>query len=304
MEEPVTSKETPITLLLVDDEDAFRQAASTTLSRRGYEVWEAESGERALALIREAPPQIVVLDLKMGGMDGISTLSELRKLEPDLPVIILTGHGSAESAFAGIRLGITDFLNKPVDMERLSSRIHALLARGRQAPLREKSIPEILIPPSSFQRVYEDEPLESVVRALQRSVLSTEAATVTERGHRTVLVYSRAEKFVGVIRIDDVVRMVIPTYLRMPQSIYLTGMFMAELKIFGGQSAGDAVAPQASVSQDAPLMEAVHLLISRRLTSVTVMNGSELVGLVTDRAIFQEIADSVLGPGGAAPSGS
>ncbi len=290
----MNSKPEPIQLLLVDDEDDFRRAVSQTLSRRGFLVQQADSGERALEMIREAPPQVVVLDLKMGGMDGIATLGQIRERSTELPVIILTGHGCAENAFAGIQLGIVDFLNKPVDMDRLCARIRTLLSPGIQRPIREKSIGEILIPPSSFCRVYDDEPLESAVRALRRSVLATSNATVAEQGHRSILVYSRQEKFIGVIRVDDVVRLVIPTYLRMPQASYLTGMFMAELKVFGGKTAGEAVAPQASISQDAPLMEVIHMLVSRRLSSVPVMNGCELMGLVTDRGVFQEIARNLI----------
>jgi len=296
----MNSKIAPIRLLLVDDEDDFRRATSQVLARRGFAVQDAESGERALELIRESPPEVVILDLKMGGMDGIVTLTEIRKIAPALPVIILTGHGRAEDAFAGIKLEIVDFLQKPVDLEKLATRVRALLADSRPVPLREKSIPDIFIPPTAFPRVREDASLEDVVMALQQSMGATVFGTVSEQGYRTILVYDQGDQFIGVIRLQDIIRLVIPAYLRLPQSSCFTGMFLSELKTLGRRTAGELIAPPASVSHDAPLMEAVHILLSRRLTSLPVLDGDKLVGLVTDQAVFQEIAASVLGEHGQA----
>jgi len=285
----------PIRLLLVDDEDDFRKATSQVLQRRGFDVQGADSGERALELLGDSLPDVVILDLKMGGMDGISTLGELRKIAADLPVIILTGHGRAEDAFAGIQMEIVDFLQKPVDIERLATRVRALLADRRRQPLREKSLQEILLPPSSFPRVYDDEPLEGVVKALRRSISASGTGTVSEPGHRAVLVFDRREEFKGLIRIEDIIGRVIPAYLRLPQSSYFTGMFLAELKTLGQPTAGELLTPQTRVSLDAPLMEAVHLLVTRRLTSLVVMQGHTLAGLVTDHSVFEQIAASVTG---------
>ena len=89
----MAAESTAIPLLLVDDEEDFRRAARTTLERRGFSVTEAASGEEALETIRRDRPEIIVLDLKMPGLDGIETLKEIRKLDKALPVIILTGHG-------------------------------------------------------------------------------------------------------------------------------------------------------------------------------------------------------------------
>ncbi|MBU1495221.1 MAG: response regulator, partial [Actinobacteria bacterium] len=90
-----------IKLLLVDDEDEFREATAQVLERRGFQVAQADSGEKALQEISASLPQIVILDLRMEGMDGIATLQEIRKTHPKLPVIILTGHGAFEDAIAG-----------------------------------------------------------------------------------------------------------------------------------------------------------------------------------------------------------
>ena len=118
-------------LLLVDDEDDFRLATSTTLKRRGFEVEEAANGEEALACIKQKRPDIVLLDMKMPGMSGIETLKEIRAIDANLPVIILTGHGDYDSAMAGIKLEIVDFLQKPVDVDQLGHDVIVdLLARA------------------------------------------------------------------------------------------------------------------------------------------------------------------------------
>ena len=116
-----------IRLMLVDDDVEFRDAASQALRTQGFQVCEAGSGERALDLIPKDNPDLVILDLRMGGMDGITALSLLRRTDSDLPVIILTGNGSHEHNLAGTQLGIVDFILKPVDMKVLGARIVELV---------------------------------------------------------------------------------------------------------------------------------------------------------------------------------
>ena len=102
----MTKSDKAIRILLVDDETEFRDAAGQALRRQGFQVSEAGSGEHALELLPADRPDLVILDLKMGGMDGIATLTEIRKIDPDLPVLILTGHGRYEHALAGIQMGV------------------------------------------------------------------------------------------------------------------------------------------------------------------------------------------------------
>ncbi len=124
----------PINILIVDDEKQFRNSTARVLERRGFTVDTAESGETALGSITQHKPDIVLLDLKMEGMDGISTLEQIRKSCGDLPVIILTGHGAYNDALASIHLEVTDFLQKPVDVEKLSAKIHSVPGQKKQSP--------------------------------------------------------------------------------------------------------------------------------------------------------------------------
>lgn len=283
------------TVLLVDDEEEFRESISRALSRRGFVVQVAESGEQALELIRASLPQVVLLDLRMRGMDGISTLAEVRKIAPTLPVIILTGHGERADALSGIQLDIVDFLQKPVTVENLATRIRALLEAGDAEPLREQTIAELMVPVDSYCKVYEHDPLPTVVEAIRRTLSQPVLGRESERGHRTVLVFDGEEQFVGVIRLEDVIRQVVPPFLRTPYASFFTGMFLAELKVMGHRSAADLVAPPCSVERDAPLMEAAYLLSSQRLINLPVVDNGRLVGILRDKDVFLEMAASVLG---------
>ena len=108
---------------MVDDEIPFTKNLLWLLSRRGYEVSAANEGSSALRIIEEQEFDVVVLDLKMPGMDGISTLKELKKKRPNLEVIILTGYGDVDSALSGIELGAYDYTTKPIELSDLEEKI-------------------------------------------------------------------------------------------------------------------------------------------------------------------------------------
>ncbi len=111
-------------VLLVDDEEAFITTMEKRLNKRGLEVVTAYSGEEALRKLKHDPRvDVVVLDLKMPGMHGHETLDEIRKLNPLISVIILTGHGSIDSAVEGMKIGAFDYVSKPCDIEELSGKI-------------------------------------------------------------------------------------------------------------------------------------------------------------------------------------
>lgn len=122
------------TLLLVDDEDGIRLVMSVLLKDMGYAVSTAARGDEALALYAEGRHDIVVSDIKMPGKDGIALLREIKALNPDAEVLLLTGHGDMDLAVAGLRYGAGDFLNKPVSDAALEV---ALERAGKRIALRE-----------------------------------------------------------------------------------------------------------------------------------------------------------------------
>ncbi|MEW6335882.1 MAG: response regulator [Acidobacteriota bacterium] len=120
----------PVRVLVVDDERDFAEALVTRLTRRGYSAAAAFSGPSALVSLGHDPVDVVVLDLKMPGMDGLEVLRQIRHLDPDIRVLVLTGHATVSAGIDGMRLGAADFLQKPVGIELLCTAIDAAAARG------------------------------------------------------------------------------------------------------------------------------------------------------------------------------
>ena len=108
-----------IRVLVVDDEEGFVTPLVKRLKKRRLDVTFATGGRQALEQIRESPVDVVVLDVKMPDMDGLTTLKNLKQIDPTVEVVMLTGHASLEAAMEGMRLGAFDYLMKPVDIDEL-----------------------------------------------------------------------------------------------------------------------------------------------------------------------------------------
>jgi len=106
-------------MMLVDDEERFLSTTKKLLSKKGYDVFTAGSGAEALEKMRTQNIHVVILDVKMPGMDGIETLKAIKRKFPMIEVIMLTGHGTVESAVEGLKSGATDYLTKPTDVNDL-----------------------------------------------------------------------------------------------------------------------------------------------------------------------------------------
>jgi len=115
-------------ILLVDDDTDLLRLLSLRLKAAGYELFTAESGEEALARLAQSRPDLVITDLRMGGMDGLVLHDALREANPSLPVIILTAHGSIPEAVEATRRGVFGFLAKPFDGKELLAEVARALA--------------------------------------------------------------------------------------------------------------------------------------------------------------------------------
>jgi len=116
-------------LLIVDDEDDFREALVKRLEKRNVDVWSAETGRRALDLVEKMAFDVVVLDVKMPGMGGIETLEQIKKKKPLVEVILLTGHASVEAGIEGMKLGAFDYVMKPVNIDELLNKVRQAYER-------------------------------------------------------------------------------------------------------------------------------------------------------------------------------
>ncbi len=110
-------------LLIVDDEEQFVEALSERLSLRDYDVTTSLTGEDAVEKIKNYNFDVVILDVRLPGIEGTEVLREIKNLKPLIEVIMLTGHGTVEMAIEGMKLGAFDFLMKPCETEDLTAKI-------------------------------------------------------------------------------------------------------------------------------------------------------------------------------------
>jgi len=119
----------PARILLVDDEKDFVEMLSLRLTEEGQRVTPAHSGQECLEILKEKEIDVVILDIKMPGMDGMETLREIKRLYPLVEVIMLTGHGTVETAVDGMKMGAFDYLVKPSNFQDLQEKLAAAQKR-------------------------------------------------------------------------------------------------------------------------------------------------------------------------------
>lgn len=112
-----------VKVLIVDDESDYRQTAIKRLNKRGITIQGADSGGQALTCLDQQVYDIVILDVRMPGMDGIETLKAIKHRFPLVEVIMLTGHANMEVAIQGMEIGAFDYLMKPIDIDELVYKI-------------------------------------------------------------------------------------------------------------------------------------------------------------------------------------
>ena len=120
-------------LLLVEDDPSMRSTLERALSRRGVRVESCADGRRALELWRAQPPDVVVLDLSLPGLDGLQVLEQARRSQLATPVLILTARGTVGDRVIGLNSGADDYLPKPFDLDELEARLRALVRRKPDA---------------------------------------------------------------------------------------------------------------------------------------------------------------------------
>lgn len=147
-------------ILVVDDEKSIRDSIKMILDYEGYESLFAENGKKALQVIDDEPVDVVLLDIKMPGMDGLEVLDAIRELDADIPVIMISGHGTIETAVESTKKGAYDFLEKPLDRDKVLVTIRNAL-RQRKLSQDYREIKE---------KVETDEQILGKSRAIQKII--------------------------------------------------------------------------------------------------------------------------------------
>jgi len=151
------------TILIVDDEESIRKSLKDILGDEGYEVVTAASGREALDVLAEAQPSLALLDIAMPDMDGIETLRRFKETRPEMQVIMITGHGTIDTAVQTTKMGAYDFIQKPLSLERVSLAVKHGLEEYR---LRQEN--ETLR--KSIERRYEMVGESSAIKSLKRQI--------------------------------------------------------------------------------------------------------------------------------------
>ena len=143
-------------ILLVDDEVVFTDNMSKLLTTRGYGVTAVNSGDGAIQALEKEDFDVVVLDLKMPGMDGITTLKEIKKLGLFTETLILTGHGAIDTALEAMKLGAYDYLTKPCEIHELVDKIEGAWGKKDEGVKKDiqNKIRKVVESPSSVFNVF------------------------------------------------------------------------------------------------------------------------------------------------------
>ena len=132
------------TILIIDDDDQLRKSFEKLLSEESYNVLCAASGEAGIETVRQRCPDLVILDIRLPGMNGLAVFEKLHAMEPKLPVIIMTAYGTTETAIKATKMGAFDYILKPFDIPDMLSTIRQAISAGRfmRTPVHLNSLPD------------------------------------------------------------------------------------------------------------------------------------------------------------------
>lgn len=298
-----------IKVLMVDDEDKFRETTSKILRKRGFDTTMAATGEEAIDILKKQPMDVIVLDIKMPGMDGMAALTKIKEMGSKAQVIMLTGHGGVESAIASLEKGAFDYLNKPCDIDLLTSKINDAhrAIHDTEEWATEKKAGDIMIRIDDYTTIRGDQTVKEAIEHLMRSFEGLIASgSVMETGHRSILVFDRDGDLEGILSIQDLIGAARPAYLSAPKpsmadamqysTMFWTGLFTSQVNKFASTRVADIMsATPPGVDENANLMELADLMYSRNIRRVVVTNAKgRVIGVVREQELFFEMAGIIL----------
>ncbi|WP_321494173.1 response regulator [uncultured Desulfobacter sp.] len=296
----------PIKVLMVDDEKRFRETTRKILERNGFQTILAENGAEALKSLDQGP-DVVILDIRMPGMDGHEVLEKIIEIKPDLPVIMLTGHGEKDSAEQALVLGAFDYLSKPCDIDLLSDKIReARRSRQQAGKPQEDLVGSVMIPLSAYTTIDEDATIAQAVEALKNSFVALTATDrIMETGHRSVLVMDKEKQIQGILTIRDLLELVLPGYLTSPKPsmadsiqyspMFWRGMFTSAIEHVRSSTISEVMSPvPVSIDADATLMEAAWLMVDQDQRRLIITQNGKPLGVIREQDLFFEMGKGLI----------
>lgn len=290
-----------IKVLMVDDEKRFRETTKKILMKKGFETILAESGEEAIEKIEQGP-DVVILDIKMPGMDGHEALAKIKKLKPALPVIMLTGHGALPSAREALVEGAFDYLSKPCDIDLLSEKIKEACHQNYKSSAREESrLTSVMIPITEYTTINEKKTLQDAINAIKESFVTKIATNqLMKTGHRSILVKDSDKQITGVLTIKNLLETIMPEYLSAPKPsladsieyspMFWKGMFSMGIRDIKNKCISDVMSPSPiSIDSRSNLMEAAYLMLYSNERRLLVTLTDKTVGVIREQDLFFEM---------------
>ncbi len=308
-------------IMLVDDEVSFVETMAKRLAKRDIKAIKTFSAEEGLEKLKTNPNlDVIVLDVKMPGMDGIEALKEIKEISPLTEVIMLTGHGTIESAIDGMKLGAYDFLKKPCDIEELVSKVAAATKKKRaheekidawKSFMKTSSLQELMVPLSEYATVSEDANILEAIKALEDA---QKAFDPNRYRHRAVIVLDKEKRVVGKLSQHDIIMALEPKYKEAKerkkgaldhlgfgskfiesvtmqfdtwdkplQNLYKKALDQKVKSFMYKPTAGEYIKISATMNQT------IHQLIVGKHHSLLVTNGSDIAGVVRLTDVFDFI---------------
>jgi len=290
-----------IKVLMVDDEEKFRSTTKKILQRKGFDTVLAASGEEAIGKLDEHP-DVVILDIKMPGMDGHQALEEIKKRSPNIPVIMLTGHGALPSAKEALDKGAFDYLAKPCDINMLSDKIEEACRHAEDPQgFEEKRVMGIMVPLQEYTMVSAEDSVKDAILKLKASFASKlSTSRLMETGHRSVLVMDDKNIVQGILAIRDLLELILPSYLTAPKPsmadsiqyspMFWQGMFIKEVKQKSEIRIRDVMSPAPlTIEGTASLMEAAYMMMKNNARRLVVKTAGKVIGVIREQDLFFEM---------------
>ena len=308
-------------IMLVDDEVSLTETLTKRLTKRSIRTIAAFSGEEGLETLKANQNiDVVVLDFKMPGMDGIETLKKIKMEFPLIEVIMLTGHASVESGIAGMKLGAFGYLMKPCDIEELVGKVEAATKKKRahaekvqdwEAYMESSTLKELMVPIEEYATVYEDANILEAFNALEEA---QKVFNPQRYRHRAVLVLNKEKRVVGKLSQHDIIQALEPQYKeskgrkkgaldhlgfsrefiesvslqydmwdRPLQNLYKKALDQKVKSFMYTPTVREYIEGEATIN------ETIHRLIIGNHHSLLVTNGSDIVGIVRLTDVFELI---------------
>jgi CheY-like chemotaxis protein len=295
-----------IKVLLVDDEDRFCKTTSKLLIQKGFNTTIAKSAEKALGSLKENPPDVILLDINMPGMDGHRALYKIKETYPKIQVIMLTGEGTRYSATRALVKDAFDYLAKPCDVEILASRIHdAYMTKNNGLKTDAKKASDIMTHMDELMTVPADITLGPAMEKMP-DIFGKEYLLPRDRKKHpgVLLVLDERGVLAGILTRRDVIRAIRPEYISAAglseqesfrfSSIFWSGFFSDRVKEIAKKKVCEIMSELPPVINDyANLLEVAHLMWKESKQWLLVKNISRVVGIINDQDLFFEITEAM-----------